>query len=357
MKNSTKTFYSLLFFVVITTVGHTQTDITIDSKAPLTQKWAALKTVLAKKKMVALGENYHGVKEYNAIKLELVQYLHEEMGFNVLALEGDLAMTYFANAYRDSLTDTLILEKAVTPVWHTQHHLEMMAYVQAHPKLQLIGFDRIEGPYVSSFSTALGVAIDSTKAEFQALLKAYPQWEQVNGNTILYSAAKRDSVIADILIWIADQQYPGEKVIVSAHNLHICNDMPKGETSMGQLLKKRYKKHYYSIGFYHSLGKAVHAYRNYFYEYLAKELPKSSLQYQFLQKKGDLLFIPISQQKKKQAENKWLHQETQDFYPPKTLRGPIVLSELFDGLIWVRTISKPDYVIPSEYHDRYFWKN
>ncbi|MGH1337375.1 MAG: erythromycin esterase family protein [Aureispira sp.] len=348
-----KTFLSLCF-LLLAQHNWAQIDIPIPQQVPIKEKWASLGKILAKKRIVALGENYHGCKEFNGLKVEMIQYLHEEMGFNVLALEGDLAMTYFANAYRDSLNDTLILKQALTPVWHTQHHLELIQYVKARPKLQLIGFDMLDQRPVSFFSKALGIAIDSNRADFQTFLKTYPQWEEVNGNHGRYSIEKRDSVMADIVTWIAEEIYPEEKIILSAHNFHIANDVPLGRVGMGTFLHQKYKKRYYSIGFFNSLGDPVHIFRNRPYDYSIDQLPKNSLQYKLLQKQDDLLFIPISQQKRSK-ENKWFHQEIYNFTHPKYSTDPIILCQYFDGLVWVRTVTSPNFVIKSKVHEKTFY--
>jgi erythromycin esterase len=331
-------------------LGAAQVDIPIQQELPLNKRWASLNKVLAKKKIVALGENFHGVREYNRIKLEMIQYLHEQMGFNVLAIESDLAMNYFANAYRDQIDDTLILKQAVTPVWHTQHHLELIAYLKAHPQLQLIGFDMLTKRPVAFFAKALGIDIDSSQAQFQTFLNDYPQWEEVNGNHAAYSGEKRDSVMAAIVVWIAEQLYPNEKIILSAHNFHIANQKYEGRECMGHLLQQQYKKNYYSIGFYNSLGSPVHIFRDMPFRHYRKDLPENCLQYKFLQKKGNQLFIPISGQRKTKT-NKWMHQEVQQFSHSKYIQDPLILSKFFDGIIWVRTVTAPRFVIKSKAHN------
>lgn len=324
-----------------------QKPIPIAPQLPPAQQWASLPKLLNNKRIVALGENYHGVREYNALKLELVQYLHEEMGFNVLALEGDLAMSYFANAYRDSLTDTLMLEKAVTPVWHTTHHLELMAYLKAHPKLQLIGFDMITKRPVAFFAKELGVNIDSSQMAFQKFLEAYPQWEEVNGNELLYSPEKRDAVMAAIVQWIAEELYPKEKIIVSAHNYHISNHTIESRMTMGVLLQQQYKQQYYSIGFYNSIGTPVHIFRNMPHTVEQEDLYENSLQYQLAKEKEEALFIPITGQKRRK-KYQWLHQPIYDRYSKRAHLELEKLSHYFDGIIWVRKVTAPDFVIENE---------
>ena len=47
-----------------------------------------IKEWLRDKKIVAIGESTHGLGEFYTLKSELVQYLHKELGFEVLAMEG-----------------------------------------------------------------------------------------------------------------------------------------------------------------------------------------------------------------------------------------------------------------------------
>ena len=48
----------------------------------------ALKKAIGNKRIVALGESSHGLGSYYALKSEIVKYLHAEMDFKVLAMEG-----------------------------------------------------------------------------------------------------------------------------------------------------------------------------------------------------------------------------------------------------------------------------
>ena len=51
---------------------------------------AMLKPLLHDKRIVFLGESSHGVAEFNLAKTRLIQFLHQEMGYNVLAFESGL---------------------------------------------------------------------------------------------------------------------------------------------------------------------------------------------------------------------------------------------------------------------------
>lgn len=51
-----------------------------------------LKPLLQDKRFVFLGESSHGVAEFNLAKTRLIQFLHQELGYNVLAFESGLAL-------------------------------------------------------------------------------------------------------------------------------------------------------------------------------------------------------------------------------------------------------------------------
>lgn len=61
-----------------------------DSTKSPASKYSALKKYIGNAQMVLLGEETHGDGTAFKTKVELVQFLHEEMGFEVLAWEGSL---------------------------------------------------------------------------------------------------------------------------------------------------------------------------------------------------------------------------------------------------------------------------
>jgi len=75
--------------------------------------------------------------------------------------------------------------------------------------------------------------------------------------------AKRDSAMAENIRWILDNEGPGAKMVVWAHNGHIANDTFEGNNKyMGQHLKRRYGSEMVVFGFAFNQG-----------SFLAFELP------------------------------------------------------------------------------------
>ena len=111
---------------------------------------AFLKPLLEGKRIVQLGENSHGVREYNLLKSRIVRFLHQELGYEVLAFESALYQCYDANltaaeAPAFSMTRTSTLAGCAFGVWHTEGVLPVFEYLREtqdsdHP-LRLTGFD------------------------------------------------------------------------------------------------------------------------------------------------------------------------------------------------------------------------
>jgi erythromycin esterase len=99
--------------------------------------------------VVQLGESLHITAEFPRVRLRVVQYLHEELGFDTLALEGSLTQTWLAQEELYRSTDpqriTRAQEIAWFLLWRTPAMREVMAYVDStkstpHP-LYLTSFD------------------------------------------------------------------------------------------------------------------------------------------------------------------------------------------------------------------------
>ncbi|MCJ8013497.1 erythromycin esterase family protein [Paenibacillus sp. KQZ6P-2] len=95
-----------------------------------------LKPLLKDKGMVSLGEASHGASEYNSAKVRLVQFLHEQMGYDVLAFESNLgeASAAYAQVGLDSPEDTM--KKSIYGVWHVQEVLPLFEYIAQQSKTE-----------------------------------------------------------------------------------------------------------------------------------------------------------------------------------------------------------------------------
>jgi erythromycin esterase len=123
-----------------------------------------LKRKIGNSKLVVLGENTHGDGETEKAKIRLVKFLHEQMGFNIIAWEFNYALDGYIN--RALLKDTLNLfpDKYYGFGWDAEEPIaDLVAYTKNtfrtnHP-LTFVGFDFNRppaGPYICDFLYHLG---------------------------------------------------------------------------------------------------------------------------------------------------------------------------------------------------------
>ncbi|MGF7048265.1 erythromycin esterase [Paenibacillus sp. DS2015] len=104
-----------------------------------------LKPLLHDKRIVFLGESSHGVSEFNLAKTRLIQFLHQEMGYNVLAFESSLGNTSLAYGKSVAQSAEQTMKESIFGVWWTKETLPLFDYIKTSQKteqpLTLTGFD------------------------------------------------------------------------------------------------------------------------------------------------------------------------------------------------------------------------
>ena len=122
-----------------------------------------LKEVIGERRIVQIGESHHSVAEYGRVKTRLIKFLHQQMGFDVLAFESSIYECFAADLRNMAASEALF--STVFGVWAFEEVLPLFEYLkhsQSTPRpLALAGFD----PQVSS---RLGVA--SRPAFFQRVV-------------------------------------------------------------------------------------------------------------------------------------------------------------------------------------------
>lgn len=113
-----------------------------------------LKTVIGDRRIVQIGESHHSVAEYGVSKTRLVKFLHEEMGFDVLAFESSIYECFAVDWARMSPAEAL--NASIFGVWATEEVLPLFEYLKASQStsrpLIFRGFDN----QISSRSGVLG---------------------------------------------------------------------------------------------------------------------------------------------------------------------------------------------------------
>lgn len=106
---------------------------------------AMLKPLLHDKRIVFLGESSHGVAEFNQAKTRLIQYLHEEMGYNVLAFESGLSNASLAYGQIGTQSAEQTMKDSIFGVWWSKEILPLFDYLKrtqdSEKPLMLTGFD------------------------------------------------------------------------------------------------------------------------------------------------------------------------------------------------------------------------
>lgn len=301
---------------------------------------AFLEPLLDGKRVVQLGENTHGVREYNLLKARIVRYLHQELEYNVLVFESPLYQCYDANLDAGEAPARSTLTNCSFGVWHTEEVLALFDYLrdsyQSDRPLRLSGVDvqpignnkagrpaflsgavaAVDPGYAAEVSTLdsrflevyargskerrvyfrsedgqrlaqeydrLAAFLADNEAAIRASEKLDPAAPGVARQTARSMASyirqqsapdtrsyveRRDEGMAENLMFILDELYPNEKVIVWGHNFHLRrqNEDIQPDPSMfpdvaartmGSWISERYGDAVYTIGLYAYEGQAV----------------------------------------------------------------------------------------------------
>jgi erythromycin esterase len=104
-----------------------------------------LKEKIGSRRLVQLGESGHGVAEFNDIKVRLIKFLHQEMGFEVIAFESGFYECFQADRGADSLSAEQFMYECPFGVWHTWEVIPLFEYIKStqatERPLILAGFD------------------------------------------------------------------------------------------------------------------------------------------------------------------------------------------------------------------------
>lgn len=359
-----------------------------------------LKPLLAGRRVVQLGESSHGVAEFNWLKVRLAKFLHREMGFDVVAFESSLAGCDVADAMVGVATAADVMRACTFPVWHSSETLGLFEYLdQARAsgrRISLAGFDtqdsssmaRVEVSarlvrQVARVDAELARRIRDHEAKLVANLdpvlahqmrKDYAQAVELLGrdrealrkleagrplevdlaiqqarSRVRYAGQLagsreeatrlRDEGMADNLDFLLDTMYPGRKVVVWAHNFHVVKE-PSGHWSraMGSWVAERRGAEVYTIGLYMGRGAATLNNRS---RYAIPPPDPDSLEAILASAGWRACFVDLSDSRAPADSWRRMPLRARDSgTTPMTLTP----SRAYDGLIYVDTVTPPEYL-------------
>ncbi len=375
------------------------------------------KTVLKDRRIVQLGESGHGVAEFNHAKVRLIKFLHQQMGFDVIAFESGLYECYNANQ-TPSLGAATMMRNCIFGVWHTNEVLPLFEYIKSTQStsrpLTLAGFDTqistrsgvafrpmffaevvraidpgratqvaardeefINGIYSSGASGAYAVANEARHTEFygglelffqehrERLAQAFPgsdfpriaeraAWsmlrflEQLRAGTRPFTdpaesgGGIRDFGMANNLSFLANDLYPGKKIMTWAHNFHIRHDnaaTTSVQPTMGQWVRERFRNELYTIGLYMDRGTSA---QNNRVVYSIDPGRPDSMEWVMANSGSPLLFMDFLHQQRSDG-NSWMFQQTsQRDWGVTAFR--MIPRDQYDGVLFIDVVKSPAYV-------------
>jgi len=140
-----------------------------------------LHLAIGDRRLVQLGESSHGAKEFSQIKVRLIKFLHQQMGFEVIAFESGFFEAENAMANIGSMTPLEMMKGTIFSVWHTAGVEELFRYLQATQAtsrpLRIAGFDNQISSIIGSQMRAT-VFYDVLATEDEALANQVRQLEE-----------------------------------------------------------------------------------------------------------------------------------------------------------------------------------
>lgn len=260
---------------------NTSKIIEIDPDSVLGSDLDAFGKAIGDSKIVMLGEQDHGDAPTFLAKTRLIRYLHEKLGFNVLAFESDFfGLNYWWDSVRlDKLCLDSFIKKNISPMWtrcsacNKLFNKYLPDYLKSKNPLEITGFDnhmntKILLPLLDSITKNLKIPLTQSPEYDSEIFPKITSWYMNTSDSIenqkvvnylliikgqlLQKLNKdnfwilcidnliaenrefnnwkkdywkdmntRDSQMALNLIWLKNIKFPKEKIIVWAHNYHI----------------------------------------------------------------------------------------------------------------------------------------
>lgn len=381
-------------------IKHTVSTIKVDTGTTVVDDWSSVIKEVDGKRIVLLGEANHGSREIFLRRNELIQALHEQLGFEVILFESGMGELIYDDQEQQRLAPRQLLS-AFFDIWRTQEFESLMAYVQAH-HLAIAGFDvqrsgnsfepllqeivselSLDTSKYYNLETRFGqlrrelpnrkIALEEVEQRSIQLIEDYQQLYRamLNGTTChtlkkrmlilktLFNRkeylrymlafkrdsdwqarwAARDSLMAENVIWLKEHLFPDQKIIVIGHNFHTAKYNAQ-EMVMGEILAQKFGEELYSLGFFPTAGTYFNNYGQ-AEEMTPADTTQLDIKHLTQQLVGETSFLPIPLQKS--SASKWLWDPiiSNDTFNDLSGGNTALLAKQYDGIILLKHSSVP----------------
>ena len=299
-------------------------------------------TVPDEVQIVALGEATHGNKEFQQLRLDVLQVLVEKYGVRAFALEGDFGGCEAINRYIHGEGGTAAEALSATgfAIYRTEEMENLVEWMRDYnasatqgDDLRFYGFDMEQRAYTYRYLLEALQKANIDTADFEKMWNSeantYADGYTVEQRTQIITAVKnqlspddaqaihfadillqnielgkyiddsaelnaqRDRMMAENTLWILQQEQArgNSRILISGHNNHIMQCENAGTPVLGSLLAENLGDGYFAIGtdFYKSVcnlpkpytGKRI-THTFYSYDPLAKASKKCGFDVSFL---------------------------------------------------------------------------
>ncbi len=338
--------------------------------------------------MISIGEFNHGSKEVFIARNELIKYLHEQVGVDLILFESGIGEVGIIYQNRNDVKGTE-LTSGFFGGWRTLEFKHLIRYA-IDKNIPFGGFDvqrtgytftkyvsdtykqvdsisEMEQRFVSLKSQLSNYRTEYNSVQtetqrlinwYQALIDLLPESDRLANQTLTnrvhyltymlkFTQTKdwnerwkaRDSAMAQNIYWLLEEYKPVNKVIIVAHNFHISTYNEK-ETVMGEYLTEKFKDNMYVIGafaskgsFHNNSGKV---------EYMSEPSTEDlDIKHIIDARNARLSFLNIPDT---QTEvNEWLFKDIiiNDTFIDLSSSNTLILSKCFDGLLLFEQVSPP----------------
>lgn len=374
-----------------------QTVCTDESMA--NANWKSLDQAIKNKRIILIGEFSHGAKEVFQLRNDLIRYLHKEHGYNTILFEAGIGEMILPDLRKKEWSASQ-MTNGLFGVWRTREFRDLMDYIKSE-NISIAGFDvqrsgnsfrrllhevaakkNIDTILYHDLENRFGAIItnlnnrkaiydsvaEKTKKLMNDYLVIYNKLFEKNPDSIELllslrtitnrieflryslefvkdrdwnkSFANRDKAMADNIVWLIENVYKNEKLIIIGHNYHIAK-FNENEEVMGEFLSKTRGDKMYSIGTFGGDGSFAN---NAGKEEKMKPADSLSLDIKHIvnSTNGFASYLTIPQQKSQGSE--WLHKDivVNDSFVDIKNTNKLVLAKHFDGLLFIRKISLPE---------------